>query len=116
MSERPIPEDVMAMACHEAQFFADWLHHGNSTGSLSEHAIAGLADSIARAIMAERERCAKIMEGYPPREFFGILYDIASASQDMPSSRVFEGDTGNWAWLIGELLKPYVEQMRGARQ
>ena len=48
------PDDIKATAIREARFFADWLDHGNSTGFLSAHAVDGLADSIARALMSER--------------------------------------------------------------
>lgn len=51
MSE--IPEDVMKTARAEA---SRWF---NSIGSSEYH----FADAIARAIIAERERCAKIAEG-----------------------------------------------------
>lgn len=57
-----IPQDVWDEGVKEAQHFVQWLDAGNSTGSLSPHAVEGLADSIARAIMAERERCAKVAE------------------------------------------------------
>lgn len=43
----------------EAEFYARWLHAGNSTGSLSPHAIDGLADSFARAILAAREQARR---------------------------------------------------------
>ncbi len=63
MSE--IPADVHVAALHEAEHYAQWLHAGNSTGSLSAHAILGLADTIARAILAERERCLAICSERP---------------------------------------------------
>lgn len=64
MSGEKIPDDVMQVARTEASLFADWLRAGNSAGTVSPHAVGGLADSFARAIMAERaaerERCADI--------------------------------------------------------
>lgn len=51
-----IQQDIWDEATREAMHFAQWLHAGNSTGSLSEHAVAGLADSIARALQAQRKR------------------------------------------------------------
>jgi hypothetical protein len=35
----------------EAKLYADWLHAGNSTGSLSPHAIEALTDTINRAVV-----------------------------------------------------------------
>lgn len=57
---RGIPEDVKRDADKYAHDVAAWIDAGNTTGFLSAHAQAGLADTIARAIMAERERCAKV--------------------------------------------------------
>ncbi len=57
-----IPEDVKATGARMAVEYRQWLDAGNSTGSLSDHATDAMADSIARAIMAERERCAKIVD------------------------------------------------------
>jgi|GEM_PF-7051144 hypothetical protein len=62
MSE--IPEDVMRAARNAAEFYAQWLHDGNSSGHLSPHAIVGLVDSISHAIMAERKRAAKVAEAF----------------------------------------------------
>lgn len=62
MSE--IPEDVMRAARNAAEFYAQWLHAGNSLGHLSPHAIDGLIDSIAHAMMAERKRAAKVAEAF----------------------------------------------------
>lgn len=62
------PEDISQEAWDkgmaEARFYADWLHAGNSSGSVSPHAVTALADTIARAILAaeqrEREACVAI--------------------------------------------------------
>lgn len=62
MSE--IPEDVMRAARNEAEFYVQWLHAGYSSGHLSPLAIDGLIDSISHAIMAERERAAKVAEAF----------------------------------------------------
>jgi hypothetical protein len=57
-----IPADIKQAGRLEAEFYAKWLHAGNSKGSLSPHAIDGLADSFARLIHSERLRNAEIME------------------------------------------------------
>lgn len=62
-----IPDDVMEAAKVEAAFYRAWLDAGNSTGSLSDHATDGLADSIAHAIMAERERAAALVDAEAAR-------------------------------------------------
>lgn len=63
------PQRVWDEGMRGARSYAQWLHAGNSTGELSEHAIDGLADSFARAILAaekrEREACAVIVENMP---------------------------------------------------
>lgn len=66
-----IPEDVWVAANAEAGLYVEWLDAGNSTGSLSAHAVEGLTDSFARAILAERERCAKVAEGLFPASSTG---------------------------------------------
>ncbi|ASW06250.1 hypothetical protein [Rhizobium sp. 11515TR] len=60
MSE--IPDDIIQAGRIEAEFYAKWLHAGNSKGSLSPHAIDGLADSFSRLIFSERQRHAEVME------------------------------------------------------
>jgi hypothetical protein len=75
-SGRPadIPQDVWEAAAKWADEYARWLHAGNSTGVLSDHAEQGLTDTIARAIMA-----AKTEE----RE--GCLSDLQAILDDLPS-------------------------------
>jgi len=59
-----VPEDIRDEAAKLATDVNDWLKAGNSVGHLSEHAVAGLADTFERALLAERlaqkERDAKI--------------------------------------------------------
>lgn len=55
-----IPQDVWATAEKMASEYRRWVDHGNTLASLSDHAEAAMADSFARAILAERERCAKV--------------------------------------------------------
>lgn len=60
-----------------------WLKAGNSVGNLSEHAVAGLADTFERAILAERERSAQAARDYLAAEFmpaFGSLPDDLAAA------------------------------------
>lgn len=52
------PEDVTQEAwdkgVSEARFYVDWLHSGNSSGSVSDHALSALADTIARTYMSAK--------------------------------------------------------------
>jgi hypothetical protein len=57
-----------------------WLKAGNSVGTLSEHAVAGLADTFERAILAERERCATVLEGWGLLNGAKVLRDAALAA------------------------------------
>ncbi len=57
-----IPDEIIQAGILEAEIYAKWLHAGNSKGSLSPHAIDGLADSFSRLILSERHRHAKVME------------------------------------------------------
>jgi len=59
MSE--FPEDIKKDAEEAVAGFMGWIEGGNTTASLSEHAVAGLKHSFAAAILAERERCKKKM-------------------------------------------------------
>jgi hypothetical protein len=90
MSEREIaeiPEDVTAAA--ERVF--DDMHHAMINGSLVTDEETGLpaldvADAVAvlaRAILAERERCAKVAEG-----FFSNESDDYSNGQDDTAERI----------------------------
>lgn len=51
-----IPDEIIQAGILEAEIYAKWLHAGNSKGSLSPHAIDGLADSFSRLILSERQR------------------------------------------------------------
>lgn len=57
-----IPDEIIQAGILEAEIYAKWLHAGNSKGSLSPHAIDGLADSFSRLILSERQRQAELME------------------------------------------------------
>ncbi|MCZ3377482.1 hypothetical protein [Rhizobium sp. AG207R] len=57
-----IPDEIIQAGILEAEIYAKWLHAGNSKGSLSPHAIDGLADSFSRLILSERHRHAEVME------------------------------------------------------
>jgi len=65
MSDVTIPEDVQAKAEEIAQELVD---HASKHGKLVN---AYLPDFIARAILAERERCAKIADEQVGREAYG---------------------------------------------
>lgn len=69
-----IPQDVQNEGAKWAGEYYAWLCAGNSTGNLSEHAVAAMADSFACAIMAATEaayeRCAGIAEGQPYLEYY----------------------------------------------
>lgn len=54
------PDDIKKDAEEAVSGFMDWIEGGNTTASLSEHAVAGLKHSFASAILAERNRCADI--------------------------------------------------------
>lgn len=55
------PADIMKDAEEAFAGFMGWVNGGNTTASLSEHAVAGLKHSFASAILAERERCNAIL-------------------------------------------------------
>ena len=52
------PDDIKKDAEEAVSGFVGWIEGGNTTASLSEHAVAGLKHSFASAILAERNRCA----------------------------------------------------------
>ena len=54
-----IPEDVRNTAHDEAMQFVEWLEPKPAEYEQAVHVLAG---SFVRAILAERERCAKICE------------------------------------------------------
>lgn len=58
MTVRPddIPENIWSTGSRMAVEYDAWLNAGNSVGNLSEHAVEAMADTISRAIMAERKR------------------------------------------------------------
>lgn len=68
--------------------------------------------AIARAILAERERCAKIVEDYPPEGFFDVLYSRTTRADELDPFGKFEGDAGQWAAFMGIVLRPYAAAIR----
>ena len=73
---------------------------------------------IARALLAAKneglEYAADFLAGYPPQEFFQKLAELLPHH---PADHcTFEGDTGNWAWLIGQLMEPYTAAIRSRIQ
>lgn len=83
-----IPQDVWTTAAKMAAEYDDWVAHGNTTASLSLHAIEAMADTIARAVMAERERCAKIA-GHASKRY-AADQDAAKKAKDRFKARDFE--------------------------
>ena len=62
MSE--FPDDIKKDAEEAVAGFIGWIEGGNTTASLSEHAVAGLKHSFSSAILAERKRCASIVKSH----------------------------------------------------
>jgi hypothetical protein len=60
-----VPEDVWRIATDEALKFVEWLVPTPAEGAASTEHV--LAVSFARAILAERERCAKVAESHGGR-------------------------------------------------
>lgn len=66
------PADIIKDAEEAVAGFMGWIEGGNTTASLSEHAVDGLKHSFASAILAERERIAEVVRteaelpGEPP--------------------------------------------------
>ena len=63
-----IDQDAWEIGVRMAGEYLSWLNAGNSTGHLSEHAVAAMADTIARAIMSakaeEREAILELVSEY----------------------------------------------------
>jgi len=73
-------------------------------GDLMEMIAAALANSEREGM----KRAAEIAASYPPDGFFDLLKGATESSDPVCELHLFEGDNGNWAWLIGVLLQPYV--------
>jgi hypothetical protein len=94
------------------------------TGIGGGHEFAGVRDaqrqSIARTIMSaekrgeERERaaCEQVILDYPPEGFNAALFERTERHDEHDPFWKFEGDTGNWAAFMGEVLKPYAAAIR----
>lgn len=80
MSE--FPDDIKKDAEEAVAGFVGWIEGGNTTASLSEHAVAGLKHSFASAILAERERCEKIASNEADR--------ICDNGNDYSGPRVYD--------------------------
>ena len=57
-----VPEEAWKAGVAYARQYLEWLERGNSTGSLSPHAVDSLADTFARSIMAERQRIDALVD------------------------------------------------------
>lgn len=85
-----IPERVWAEATRMAREYHQWLNAGNSTGSLSEHAVLAMADTFARAILAaekrEREACAQIAREHDMASGESIAHMIMTRNEWQPAA------------------------------
>jgi hypothetical protein len=79
-----IDQDAWDTGVRMAGGYLSWLNAGNSAGHLSEHAVAAMADTIARAIMSAKaeEREANVAElqsvaDDPPSHDPGVCLDMA---------------------------------------
>ena len=75
---------------------------------------ADVLEAIAKAIHAERERCAAIVDDYPDDHVFSRIYQATERDYENDPFWTFRGDSGNWAWLMGEVAKPVAAKIRGA--
>ena len=65
--------------------------------------------SVLNAVEREgMKRAAEIVASYPPDGFFDLLKGATESSDPVYELHLFEGDGGNWAWLMSVLLQPYV--------
>lgn len=74
-----------------------------------------ITEDVARAILAERERCAGLLvgaDGYfnAPAGFYETL--AANTTDDGSGSLLRVGDTGNWSAFMVEILKPWAAAIR----
>ena len=70
-----------------------------------EYGIRSMAAAVAMvAIATERERAAKVVEAYPPDQFFRDLFKRCEADDESGYILRLEGDTGNWAAHMSVLL------------
>lgn len=58
-----IPADILATASKYAHDLREWAAHGNTMTVYHDNDEHAFADTIARAIMAERDRCAEVADG-----------------------------------------------------
>lgn len=75
-----IPEDVMKAAC---EALGEWTIDDGTVFQFAE-----CAKSVARAIMEERERCAKVCTGY--RKYFDAFPDNDAKTGGHNASRLIE--------------------------
>lgn len=71
-----------------------------------------LLEAEARGAERMKERAAEVIGGYPPDGFNAALYERTERYDEHDPFWKFDGDTGNWAALMGEVLKPYAEAIR----
>jgi hypothetical protein len=72
----------------------------------------GLIEAEARGAERMKEQAAEVIGGYPPDGFNAALYERTERYDEHDPFWKFDGDTGNWAALMGEVLKPYAEAIR----
>ena len=105
-----IPEDVMRAAKAAA-----YAVEGGPYAEAANTSSVGV-DVVARAILAERERCANVLAAYPPDQFFRDLYKRASPTDENGYILALEGDTGGWAAHMLVLLSSYSAAICGASE
>lgn len=92
------PEDIMKAAEADVSEFVAWINGGNTTGSLSEHAIAGLKHSFASAILAERVRCAEVARQAGARAIEASIRYFGEVDNDF--ARYDDGARGASRWIM----------------
>lgn len=105
--------DIPQWAKTRSRDIADrqWLHTFQKR-SLSDEIARALIEAEARGAERMKERAAAVIEGYPPDGFNAALYERTERYDEHDPFWKFEGDTGNWAALMGEVLKPFATAIR----
>lgn len=65
-----------------------------------------IAERIASAEREGKRQAAEIVLAYPPNGFFERLSEATKENSDY-ETMTFDGDEGNWAYLMSVLLQPY---------
>ncbi|MBN9034972.1 MAG: hypothetical protein J0H53_02790 [Rhizobiales bacterium] len=85
-----IPEDVTRTARDVAfDFDCDWTADGRRRGQVEEDAAV---HAIARAILAERERCARVAESFGAPDRYGQIHGETYLDADIIADAIRKGD------------------------